>query len=72
MSAALQINCYGRRASSGFQNGKAELNYRDHKIISPLIFGSLNQERQKVLALNKQSFIGDGCGSSLSSKIADY
>lgn len=71
MSTTLQINRYGRRASGGFQNRKAELYYRDHKIISPLIFDSLNQERQKELALNKQSFIGDGCGTALSSKIAD-
>lgn len=38
---------------------------------SPLIFSCLNQERQEELALNKQSFISDGCGTALSSKIAD-
>lgn len=36
MSTILQINCNGRRASSGVQNGTAELDYRDHKIILSL------------------------------------
>jgi len=36
MSTILQINCCGRRASSSVQNGKAELDYRDHKIILSL------------------------------------
>lgn len=32
MSTTLQINCYDRRSRSGAQNGKAELDYGDHKI----------------------------------------
>lgn len=51
----------------GKQNSISEI----IKSPSPLIFSCLNQERQKELALNKQSFMGDGCGTALSSKIAD-
>lgn len=48
---------------------RAELDYRDHKIIlSPDLQFPKPEEAEQ--AGSEQSFIGDGCGTALSSKIA--
>lgn len=58
MSTMLQINCYDRRSCSGALNGKAELDYRDHKITLSLDLQLPKQGEAERAASEQTIFYG--------------